>query len=255
MNNIAYDERKPVYEEALRKWGSDAQTMMAVEEMSELTKELCKLRRGGRDLDALADEVADVTIMMEQLRLIYGINDQVCEHMDRKIQRLQERLGMSVHQDEQAAPAPTTAPAMSRVERMFGRRESWNAPQQLAQTGGYTEGYKGFLLIRCPECGEVRGFCTKAAVTESICRNCGTRIPLECLIPAHVNCGKCGSHFKYRTNIDTDGPVHIACLECEAPVDLQLNGKGTALVTIGDRRGGTNDRRFKTVPYYLSTGR
>ena len=93
MNKINYEDRKTVYQAALRKWGADLQTMMAVEEMSELTKEICKIKRGKMDLDALADEIADVTIMLEQLREIYGLNDAVCDHMDAKILRLQSRVG------------------------------------------------------------------------------------------------------------------------------------------------------------------
>ena len=93
MNKINYEDRKKVYQAALRKWGADLQTMMAVEEMSELAKEICKIKRGKMDLDALADEIADVTIMLEQLREIYGLNDAVCDHMDAKILRLQSRVG------------------------------------------------------------------------------------------------------------------------------------------------------------------
>ena len=93
MNKINYEDRKKVYQAALNKWGVDLQTMMAVEEMSELTKEICKIKRGKMDMDALADEIADVTIMLEQLREIYGLNDAVCDHMDAKILRLQSRVG------------------------------------------------------------------------------------------------------------------------------------------------------------------
>ena len=93
MNKINYEDRKKVYQAALNKCGVDLQTMMAVEEMSELTKEICKIKRGKMDLDAIADEIADVTIMLEQLREIYGLNDAVCDHMDAKILRLQSRVG------------------------------------------------------------------------------------------------------------------------------------------------------------------
>ena len=92
VNKVTYEERKAIYEAALEKWGEQAQTMMAVEEMSELTKEICKLYRGKRDMGALAEEIADVTIMLEQLRLIYDINDLVCWYMDAKVLRLQNRV-------------------------------------------------------------------------------------------------------------------------------------------------------------------
>ena len=88
------DERREIYRAALHKWGAEAQSMKAIEEMSELTKEICKLGFRQGDLECLADEIADVTIMMEQLRLIYNINDKVCEHMDYKLTRLKSKIGM-----------------------------------------------------------------------------------------------------------------------------------------------------------------
>lgn len=92
-NTIPYEERVEVYRQAIDTYGVDAQVLMAIEEMSELTKELCKVfRSGGTTNDKIADEVADVTIMLEQLRIIFELNDAVCEHMDAKIARLKERL-------------------------------------------------------------------------------------------------------------------------------------------------------------------
>ena len=99
MNQITYEERKEIYEKALKTWGTQAQIMMALEEMSELTKELCKHFRGRPNGAEIIDEVADVTIMMEQLRLIFRINEAVCEQMDVKMLRLKKRLGMvSTHE-------------------------------------------------------------------------------------------------------------------------------------------------------------
>ena len=94
MNKIAYEERKEIYEKALRTWGTQAQIMMAIEEMSELTKELCKHFRGRPNGEEIVDELADVTIMVEQLRLIFGVNDAVCDQMDVKMLRLKKRIGM-----------------------------------------------------------------------------------------------------------------------------------------------------------------
>lgn len=96
MNKITYEERQPVYEAAIAKWGAEAQAWMVIEEMSELAKELCKARRGKNDPVALADEVADVTIMLEQVRLMFGLNDLVSERMDAKIKRLCARLDLPV---------------------------------------------------------------------------------------------------------------------------------------------------------------
>lgn len=101
MNEISYEERKVVYEHAIDKYGIKPQMLMVIEEMSELTKAICKFFRvpgyvesDADIIDAIAEETADVTIMLEQLRLILGINENVCEHMDQKVERLAERLGL-----------------------------------------------------------------------------------------------------------------------------------------------------------------
>lgn len=93
MNRIDYDTRRAVYNDALDKYGDRTQATVAIEEMSELTKELCKWLEGRQDdPDKISQEIADVTIMMEQLRLIFDCNEDVCEQMDFKIERLSKRL-------------------------------------------------------------------------------------------------------------------------------------------------------------------
>lgn len=92
MNRISYEDRRRVYGKALCAYGMENQLTVAIEEMSELTKEICKTFRGQQNTEAIAEEVADVTIMMEQIRYILGINDEVCTMMDIKIERLQERM-------------------------------------------------------------------------------------------------------------------------------------------------------------------
>lgn len=94
--HIPYDERRFVYEHAIGTYGIKPQIQMVIEEMSELTKEICKYFRGKDNIQTIADEVADVTIMLEQLQLILGINDDVSRHMDLKVVRLAERLGIEV---------------------------------------------------------------------------------------------------------------------------------------------------------------
>lgn len=90
---IPYEERRKVYSKALAAWGDQAQMIVAIEELSECQKEICKILRGGENFPHLAEEIADATIMLEQLRLIFNINDDVNECMDAKIRRLEERLG------------------------------------------------------------------------------------------------------------------------------------------------------------------
>lgn len=38
-------------------------------------------------------------------------------------------------------------------------------------------GHKGFLLMKCPECGKIKGFCAKEPITEYRC-SCGAMTPL-----------------------------------------------------------------------------
>lgn len=92
MNKITYDERLRVYTNALIAFGEEKQCIVAIEELSECAKELCKVLRGNGDREHLAEEIADATIMLEQMRVFFGINDDVCEWMDSKIQRLNLKL-------------------------------------------------------------------------------------------------------------------------------------------------------------------
>lgn len=91
--HIAYPERKTVYHEALETYGEEKQIKKAVQELTELLLAISYYPEEKCGLDALVDEIADVTIMCEQLRMIYGISDEeVCDRMDYKIQRLVERI-------------------------------------------------------------------------------------------------------------------------------------------------------------------
>lgn len=66
------------------------------------------------------------------------------------------------------------------------------------------------------------------------CGECGHETPLEKLRPLFMHC-KCGKSFSYKTNLTADRVTHT-CLACKAPVDLELNSRKTAYVTVGERR-------------------
>lgn len=91
-NRIPYSARKEIYTHALFAFGQQAQMVVAIEELSEVQKELCKVMRGKGDMNHLAEEIADATIMLEQMRYFLGLNEQVCRIMDEKIQRLDDTL-------------------------------------------------------------------------------------------------------------------------------------------------------------------
>lgn len=92
MNKIPYKEREKVYINALVTYGEDSQITKAVEEMAECIQAICKVCLGGEDFSNLAEEIADATIMLEQLRIIFNNNEEVCRYMDEKIIRLDEKL-------------------------------------------------------------------------------------------------------------------------------------------------------------------
>ena len=92
MNKIDYAARVAVYEKAIARNGVLLQAIVAIEELSEVQKEICKFLRGNNNKEQIAEEVADATIMLEQLRVIFDINEPVCRYMDAKVQRLADRL-------------------------------------------------------------------------------------------------------------------------------------------------------------------
>ena len=53
-----------------------------------------------------------------------------------------------------------------------------------------------------------------------------------------MNC-KCGKEAKYRTNI-TSETYEVKCLQCGQPVDICLNRRVTAYVTVGAYQGGNS---------------
>lgn len=80
--------------DALEHYGNNPQVDIAIEEMSELIKELLKNRRGEENRSMIADEMADVYIMLEQLKFIFDINEtELKVNAEFKIQRLKNRIG------------------------------------------------------------------------------------------------------------------------------------------------------------------
>lgn len=86
-------EEIEIMRSAIRKNGKAMQTVVAIEELSELQKELSKFIRGKGDRENLIEEVADVLIMITQIQLMYHIpDDEVEKVMHFKLNRLKERM-------------------------------------------------------------------------------------------------------------------------------------------------------------------
>lgn len=103
MSDIKMDAQRKVeiMEKAIATFGVDKQVDIAIEEMSELTKALLKLRRCAyhfdperdteyaKEQDHVREEMADVSIMLSQLELIYG---GPTDYEAAKLERLEKRI-------------------------------------------------------------------------------------------------------------------------------------------------------------------
>ena len=98
MNKVTYEERAKVYTNALDTYGITGQLLKALEELTEVQVEIYRILEGRPDIHHLAEEVADATLMLEQIRLFFGINDEVCEFMDAKVLRLQHLIDTNERQ-------------------------------------------------------------------------------------------------------------------------------------------------------------
>lgn len=84
---------REILKAAIDKNGKIMQSIVAIEEMSELTKELSKMMRGEGNKDHLLEELADVYIVLEEIQMMYNINPMLLDwKMDTKIKRLELRL-------------------------------------------------------------------------------------------------------------------------------------------------------------------
>jgi ribosomal protein S27E len=139
-------------------------------------------------------------------------------------------------QTESEPTRPTTAlragekrtPHGGRTARMFG-----SEPRPRHEFRDEEGPYKGFLMVKCEECGKIKAFCARRETYGFRCDECGAETPLEKLRPMHLQC-KCGSRFNYKTNL-TEKYVTHTCISCHAPVDMELNRRETAYVTIEER--------------------
>ena len=80
-------------ERAIEYYGKDMQLNVAIEEFSELIKEICKHKRGADNLDNIIEEMADCYLMLSQLRIIFGIKvADISKIKLEKLERLEKRL-------------------------------------------------------------------------------------------------------------------------------------------------------------------
>lgn len=83
-------DRSP-YEEAVTRWGAKSQVGIAIGELAELVAALAAWRDSETYDGGVEEEIADVEVMLEQLRVIFG-DEQIDAEKAVKIDRLKRRL-------------------------------------------------------------------------------------------------------------------------------------------------------------------
>lgn len=81
-----------ILNDALYHFGISHQETKCIEEMSELTKEICKHKDGQDNVQKIAEEIADVLITIDQMILFYGIEESVSEWRENKLRRLRQNI-------------------------------------------------------------------------------------------------------------------------------------------------------------------
>lgn len=95
--NMTAEREGKILEDAINTWGAKAQIVKAMEEMAELIQALSRrllcmylnAPGGNAALENVREEMADVSIMLNQLELIFG---DTTEEEIRKLLRLEARI-------------------------------------------------------------------------------------------------------------------------------------------------------------------
>ncbi len=84
-----------IYEKAISRFGVDRQLLQCCEECAELIQAVSKAKRyeGQSYIDGVTEEITDVLIMIEQLKIIFGISAAEIENeRERKLKRLERMI-------------------------------------------------------------------------------------------------------------------------------------------------------------------
>lgn len=93
---MTQEEKNKILVRAIATYGEESQMNIAIEEMAELTKALCKYKRAQAtcEKDAaignIIEEMGDVQIVLDQLKIIFKNDTKQMQNF--KLQRLEKRL-------------------------------------------------------------------------------------------------------------------------------------------------------------------
>ena len=89
-------DNNSIYDHLLKQNGLINQNTVAIEELSELIKEITKINRSKGNNANLAEEIADVEIVIEQLKRNYVLLNKVEMYKEYKL----KRLALSIEEQE-----------------------------------------------------------------------------------------------------------------------------------------------------------
>lgn len=161
-----------------------------------------------------------ITIATPTRRYVIKKEDRECEEMFDRLVR--EMIGIETQAPE--VSVPELVPIME-VESTSLPQIQTQAKQEMA-----TEKYRGFLYIKCADCGHVHAFCSKYDLSYHKCPECGAKTELSGLIPMYLSC-ECGKMSTYMTNVD-EFAFDIDCIECGSPVSVKYNSHKNIIETI-----------------------
>lgn len=84
-----------ILQDAINTYGRDSQINIAMEELAELIQASSKFNRDNSDrstVDNISEEMADVIIMIGQLEMIFGNEEDIIAFIDSKLKRLYNRI-------------------------------------------------------------------------------------------------------------------------------------------------------------------
>lgn len=180
------------------------------------------------------------TFQMDDADTMSFLNNAMRFHNKIKaIDGVEDNTGIKAEKEEEIKESITAQEFVKRMqEKPHSRNDSlfgtgWKKEPEKTeepQDMEHPDGYKGFLYIKCDKCGKEKGFCAKEKIKSYKCE-CGKETELVNLKPLYTKC-KCGNEFKYMTNMNT-AEFTYKCFTCGSPVDVKMNSRRTAYITIG----------------------
>ena len=89
---LSEKKKENIMREAICKYGIVQQQAVAMEELGELCQQIAKMIRGEGSLINLVEEIADVYIVLDELKLIFSLDEkEIDDEINFKLARLNER--------------------------------------------------------------------------------------------------------------------------------------------------------------------